>query len=126
MAFGGMLGLLGARLPGIEFGIAVSAIALGFAVFQEARPKLWIAAAVVSFFAVFHGHAHGTELPPGADALLYSVGFVIATGSLHAAGIGLGVIHRWPAGRFSLRAAGAIIALAGAVYLWRAFAAGLA
>ena len=67
MAFGGMLGLMGVALPGIEVGIAVSAIALGFAVFREARPSLWIAALVVGVFAIFHGNAHGTELPPGAN-----------------------------------------------------------
>jgi len=124
MAFGGMLGLIGIELPGIDAGIAVSAMALGFAVFRQARPKLWIAALVVGFFALFHGHSHGTERPPDADAQLYSVGFVIATGSLHAAGIGLGVAQRWPAGRFSLRTAGALIALTGVVYLWHAVAAG--
>lgn len=124
MAFGGMLGLMGVRLPGIESGIALSAIALGFAVFREAQPRLWVAAIIVGFFAIFHGHAHGSELPPGANGLLYSIGFVIATGALHAAGIGMGVVHRWPAGRISLRAAGAIVALAGVAFLWRAIAVG--
>jgi urease accessory protein len=120
MAFGGMLGLMGVRLPGIEIGIALSAIALGFAVFREAQPRLWVAAIIVGFFAIFHGHAHGSELPAGADGLLYSIGFVIATGALHAAGIGMGVVHRWPAGRTSLRAAGAVVTLAGVAFLWRA------
>jgi urease accessory protein len=120
MAFGGMLGLMGVRLPGIEVGIAVSAIVLGLAVCSEARPRLWVAAAVVGVFAVFHGHAHGTELPPGADGILYSIGFVMATGTLHAVGISLGLVHRWPAGRAALRAAGAIVALGGGAFLWRA------
>jgi urease accessory protein len=124
MAFGGMLGLVGIALPGIEVGIAASAIVLGFAVFREARPSLWVAAVVVGAFAIFHGNAHGTELPPGANAILYSVGFVIATGLLHATGIGLGVAHRWPAGRTALRALGAGVALAGMVFLWRAVAGG--
>jgi len=120
MAFGGMLGLVGIALPGIEVGIAASAIVLGFAVFREARPSLWVAAVVVGVFAIFHGNAHGTELPPGANAILYSIGFVIATGLLHATGIGLGVAHRWPAGRAALRAVGAGVALAGVVFLWQA------
>jgi urease accessory protein len=120
MAFGGMLGLVGIALPGIEVGIAASAIVLGFAVFREARPSLWVAALVVGVFAIFHGNAHGTELPPGANAILYSIGFVIATGLLHATGIGLGVAHRWPAGRAALRAVGAGVALAGVVFLWQA------
>jgi urease accessory protein len=124
MAFGGMLGLMGIGLPGIEAGIAVSALALGFAVFREARPQLWIAAVLVGFFAIFHGHAHGTELPAGANGMLYSVGFVAATGTLHACGIGLGLVHRWPLGRTALRYAGAVVALAGVAFLWRALAGG--
>jgi urease accessory protein len=122
MAFGGMLGLMGVALPGIEVGIALSALALGVVVGWEARPPLWVAAVLVGFFAVFHGHAHGTELPAGGDALLYSIGFVVATGCLHATGIGMGLIHRWPAGRVALRFAGAAVALAGVVFLWQAVA----
>ncbi|HEU4381952.1 MAG TPA: HupE/UreJ family protein [Anaeromyxobacteraceae bacterium] len=122
MALGGMLGLMGLRLPGIEVGVAASALVLGLAVLREARPRLWLAAAVVGFFAVFHGHAHGTELPPGANGVAYSAGFVVATGSLHAAGIAIGLVHRWPAGRVALRAAGACVALAGVAFLWRALA----
>lgn len=120
MAFGGMLGLMGVRLPGLEIGIALSAIVLGLAVCSEARPPLWVAALLVGAFAIFHGHAHGTELPAGANAILYSIGFVIATGSLHAAGISLGLVHRWPAGRAALQVAGALVALAGVAFLWRA------
>ena len=122
MAFGGMLGLVGVPLPGVEVGIALSGVLLGLAVLAEWRPPLWVGAAVVGCFAVFHGHAHGTELPQGASGLLYSMGFVVATGSLHAAGIGIGVIHRWGWGRVVLRAAGAVVALAGCVFLWRALA----
>jgi urease accessory protein len=120
MAFGGMLALLGVPLPGIEAGIAVSAIALGFAVLTESRPRLWIAALLVAFFAIFHGHAHGTELPPGANGILYSIGFVIATGTLHGVGIGMGLVHRWHAGRAALRCAGGGVAVAGVVFLWEA------
>jgi len=122
MAFGGMLGLMGFALPGIEIGIAISAIILGVMVGCEARLPLWVAAAVVGFFAIFHGHAHGAELPDGADALLYSIGFVVATGCLHAAGIGIGLIHRWPAGKLTLRATGVVVALAGVCFLWQAVA----
>jgi urease accessory protein len=122
MAFGGMLGLMGVGLPGIEVGIALSAIALGCAVLREARPRLWVAALIVGFFAIFHGHAHGSELPPGANGLLYSISFVVATGTLHAVGVGMGLIYRWPVGRVSLRVAGAVVALAGATFLWRAIA----
>jgi urease accessory protein len=120
MAFGGMMGLIGIKLPGIELCIALSALALGFAVFREARPKLWIAAILVGFFAIAHGHAHGTELPLGASGVLYSIGFVIATGLLHALGIGIGLVHRWPAGRIALRLAGAVVAMGGVFFLWKA------
>jgi urease accessory protein len=124
MAFGGMLALLGVHLPWVELGVAASAVALGYVVFREARPSLWVAAVLVGFFAIFHGHAHGAELPPGADAVLYSLGFVLATGTLHAVGISLGLVHRWPAGRVALRAAGAVVALAGVVFLVKAFGQG--
>lgn len=122
MSFGGMLGLAGVALPGVEAAIAISGIALGLAILAEWRPPLWLAALVVGLFAVFHGHAHGAELPPGGNGLLYSVGFVAATGTLHAVGIGIGVAHRWRPGRFALRLAGAGVASAGAFFLWRALA----
>ena len=109
-------------MPGIEYGIAGSAILLGVAVLFEVRPPLAVAAVLVGVFAIFHGHAHGTELPPGQSALLYSMGFVVATGCLHALGIGIGAVHRWAWGRNLVRAAGALVALGGAFFLWRALA----
>ncbi len=120
MAFGGMLGLLGMPLPGSEIGIAASAIMLGAAVLLEARLPLAVAAMVVSFFAIFHGYAHGSELPPGQNALLYSIGFVMATGCLHAVGISIGLIHKWPWGQRVLRVAGACVALLGLFFMWKA------
>jgi urease accessory protein len=122
MACGGFLGLLGVPLPGVEVGIAASAVLLGAMVATESRPPLALAAALVAFFAVFHGHAHGTELPPGQSGLLYSFGFVVATGCLHAVGIALGLLHRWRSGRVALRGAGAAVGLTGLVFLWRALA----
>jgi len=120
MAFGGMLALIGIPLPGTEIGIAVSALALGIAVMSEARPPLPLAAVLVGVFAIFHGHAHGTELPAGANGLLYSIGFVVATGCLHATGIGIGLIHRWPVGRVALRVAGGMVAVGGLYFLVQA------
>jgi len=117
MAFGGALGVLGMPLPGVETGIAISAIALGAMVAFAARPPLWIAAILVGAFAIFHGHAHGTELPIGADAIAYSMGFVIATGMLHVGGIAFGGMSRWPAGQIAVRAAGGVIALIGVALL---------
>ena len=120
MAIGGMLGLMGVPVSGTEVGIAASAIVLGGAVMSEARPPLTVAAVVVAFFAIFHGYAHGSELPPGQNGLLYSMGFVIATGCLHAVGISVGVIHRWRWGQTVLRMAGGAVAVVGAFFMWRA------
>jgi urease accessory protein len=120
MALGGMLGLMGVPLPGTEIGIALSAIGLGGAVATEAQPPLWIAALLVGFFAIFHGHAHGTELPADENGMLYSVGFVVATGLLHLTGVGIGLIHRWKPGQLILRTGGVCVTIAGAVFLWDA------
>jgi urease accessory protein len=122
MAFGGFMGLVGIPLPGVEYGIACSAILLGAAVLFEVRPPLAAAAVLVGVFAVFHGHAHGTELPPGESGLLYSMGFVIATGCLHAVGISIGALHRWTWGQRVMRFAGAIVTAGGFVFLSRAIA----
>lgn len=122
MAMGAMMGLLGIPLPGIEIGIALSAILLGTLVVGEIRPKMIIAVLLVAVFAIFHGHAHGTELPAGQSGMLYSMGFVIATGCLHGIGITLGLVHRWPVGKLVLRGAGAFIAVMGVTFLWRALA----
>jgi urease accessory protein len=119
MAMGGVLGILGVPLPGIEIGIAVSAVVLGLMVALAAKPHLAIAAILVGAFAIFHGHAHGTELPAGANALAYALGFVIATGLLHLAGIGFGLLTKYPNGRRAVRAAGGAIAIAGVVFLGR-------
>jgi urease accessory protein len=121
MAMGGMLGFLGVPIPGVEYGIAASAIVLGTAVAFEVRPPLVIAALLIGCFAIFHGYAHGTELPPGHSALLYSMGFVIATGCLHAVGIGIGTVHKWSWGQQLLRGAGTVVAAGGFFFMWKAF-----
>lgn len=120
MAFGGLLGLLGVPIPGVEIGIAISGLVMGLMVLFELRPPLWVAAVIVSTFAVFHGHAHGAELPAGSNALLFSLAFVIATGLLHLIGILLGETRRWPGGRRFVQAAGAVVALVGLWFLERA------
>ena len=117
MAVGGAIGLSGLHLAGVETGIAVSAIALGAVVAFAVRPPVWVAAAIVGSFAIFHGYAHGVELPQAADPLAYSLGFVIATGMLHLVGIGIGLVVRWPAGKIAVRAVGAAIAMAGIAFL---------
>ena len=118
MALGGALGVLGVPLPGVEKCIALSGIMLGLAVAFAARPKLWIAAVMVGFFAIFHGHAHGTELPAAANAMTYAIGFVLATGLLHLSGIAFGLVVRWPWGRVAVRVAGLAIALIGFGFLF--------
>ena len=75
------------------------------------------AAAMRNFFAIFHGHAHGTELPESANAMTYAVGFVIATGLLHLCGIAFGLLVRWPWGRIAVRLGGATIAVIGCGFL---------
>jgi urease accessory protein len=120
MAMGGMLGFLGVPIPGVESGIAASAMVLGTAIAFDVRPSLVIAALVVGCFAIFHGHAHGTEVPRGQSALLYSTGFVVATGCLHAVGIGIGTVHRLLWGRQVLRAAGTVVAAGGFYSMWKA------
>jgi urease accessory protein len=120
MAFGGAIAILGVPVPGVEIGIALSAIVLGGMIALAARPPLVGAALIVAAFAIFHGHAHGAELPPGSDAVAFSVGFVMATGLLHLTGIAFGLLTRWPIGRVGVRATGIGIVLVGAVFLSKA------
>lgn len=115
MAFGGFLGLIGVHVPFSETGIALSAFCLGAAIVFEWRPPLALAMTLVGIFGLFHGYAHGSELPPGHNALLYSAGFVLTTGMLHATGIAIGLIHRWGWGQTALRVAGGAI-LTGGIY----------
>jgi urease accessory protein len=117
MALGGAMGIVGMPLPYVEVGIAISAVVLGLMVAFAAKPSLWVAAIIVGAFAIFHGHAHGTELPGAANPLAYSLGFVIATGLLHLAGIAFGLMTRWEGGKVAVRVGGAAIAAAGLYFL---------
>lgn len=117
MAFGGALGVAGIPVPSVEVGIALSAVMLGALVAGAVKTPLWVAAIVVGAFAIFHGHAHGAELPGNASALAYSAGFVIATGLLHLAGIALSQLKRSTAGEMLVRAGGAAIPLTGLSFL---------
>lgn len=117
MAFGGLLGVIGIPIPFVEIDIALSAIVLGAMVALYVRPALWIAALIVGTFAIFHGHAHGSELPEAANILAYSVGFVVATGLLHLLGIIIGLLIRWPVGERVIRACGVCIAVLGGFFL---------
>jgi len=117
MAFGGALGVAGVPIPSVETGVALSGVILGLAVLLAVRPPMWLAAVVVGVFAIFHGYAHGVELPKAANPLIYSIGFVIATGLLHLAGIAIGELKRLPLGEMAVRTGGAIISLIGLGFL---------
>jgi urease accessory protein len=114
MATGGVLGGIGFALPAVEIGIALSVLALGIAIVTAARPVAWLGMALVAAFAVFHGHAHGAELPAGVPGALYGAGALLATAALHAAGLGLGgLAARLGGGHVAPRALGAVISAAG-------------
>lgn len=117
MAFGGVLGVVGVPIPAVETGIAGSAIVLGAMVALMVRPPIWLAAVIVAVFAIFHGHAHGTELPNAVNPLSYSVGFVLSTGLMHLLGITLGLLLRWPVGKYIVRVLGVVISLLGVAFL---------
>jgi urease accessory protein len=123
MAIGGMLGARGVPLPAVEVGIAGSAIVLGIMVAASVKPPLWVAALIVGSFAIFHGHAHGTELPESGTPLAYGAGFVISTGLLHAIGITIGLLVRWESGEKFVRVCGAAIACLGLYFLVGSLAA---
>lgn len=116
MALGGALPLLGVGLPFVEQGIALSVLLLGVLIAAAVRLPLWLGSAMVGLFALWHGHAHGAEMPALASGTGYALGFVLATSSLHVIGIASGLgMQRLAQGR-AIRAAGAGIALCG-VYL---------
>ncbi len=117
MALGGTLAIVGLAVPGVELGIAISALVLGLMVAMAVRPPLWVAAVLVGAFAIFHGHAHGTELPQSANPLAYALGFVFATGLLHGSGIALGIFTGSRAGALAVRACGGIIAAVGVYFV---------
>ena len=119
MALGGALGISGLHIAGVETGIALSAVVLGAMIAFAARPSLRVAGAIVAAFAIFHGYAHGVELPQATDPVAYGFGFIAATGLLHLAGIAFGLMVRWPAGQAAVRSGGATIALAGTALLMR-------
>jgi urease accessory protein len=120
MAAGAALGAAGIDVPYAEIGIAGSVASLGLAVALRLRTAAVGAAALVGFFALFHGHAHGAEMPSAVSGLLYGLGFVLATVLLHALGVAAGLAsdRLGTAGqRRLLRGAGGAMALAGVAML---------
>jgi urease accessory protein len=123
MAAGGVLGMAGVPVPPVEVAIALSVVVLGGVIALRLSAPVWAATLLVGAFAVFHGYAHGQELPSAADPLGYSVGFVLATGLLHVAGIGIGLFTGQARGMAAARAVGALIAAAGVWFLYGAVVA---
>jgi urease accessory protein len=113
MLLGGLLGMGGLALPAVEIVILGSVLVLG-ATIAFGRPLPWgLASAVVGGFALFHGFAHGAEMPAAASAMAYGAGFLLATAALHGLGIGLGVALERLAARPLLRFAGAAVLVCG-------------
>jgi urease accessory protein len=114
MVFGGILGMRGTPLVAVEHAIAISVVALGVSLAAARKlPQIW-AMLFVSFFGLFHGHAHGTEMPHLATPYLYALGFVSSTAGIHIAGVLVGEFsRRMSKGRHLLRFIGAGIAGAG-------------
>jgi len=120
MAVGGALGVAGIGLPFVEAGIALSVVVIGAALAFGGSVPLALAMALAGGFAVFHGHAHGTEMPLAASGLTYGLGFMAATALLHGLGIGAGFALNAVAGAASRRAArvgGALLSLSGLAIL---------
>ena len=118
MAVGGVLGMSGVRLPFVEYGIALSVLALGSALLGAGRLPVIIAMGFVGAFAVFHGHAHGTEMPHFARPALYALGFSLATALLHVFGAVTGYFAlRREGGTKLLRLMGLFIAASGIYFI---------
>ncbi len=113
MVVGGILGISNVPLPYVEPGIAMSVVVLGLAIAAAWRAPVGVAIAIVAVFGVFHGFAHGKELPESAAPAAYAAGFVLSTGLLHLAGISIGALKVLPRGTQFLRASGAVIAAMG-------------
>jgi urease accessory protein len=122
MVVGAALGMFGVRMPPVELGVALSVLVLGGAIAVAWKARVPVAVLVVATFALFHGYAHGRELPSAADPIGYSVGFVFATGLLHVIGIGIGLIADRPRGELVVRALGVAIACIGVAFVWSASA----
>jgi urease accessory protein len=120
MVGGAVLAMFSVPLPPVEAGIALSVLVLGFCIAFRFAAPVWVASVIVACFAIFHGYAHGKELPSAADPVGYSMGFVLATGLLHVAGIGLGFLSDRPGGAAAIRSLGAVIGCLGLWFIYKA------
>ena len=117
MLLGALLGQTGFTLPSVEAGIAGSLLVLGLMLTFAIRLTILPSLLMVGLFAVFHGYAHGTEMPQTLTMIEYALGFMLATGTLHGLGIGLGLLARGVQSEKILRMGGIAIGLTG-VWLW--------
>jgi len=117
MSMGAVLGMMHTPMPPVEIGIALSVLTLGALVALGLKAPIWAACLIVGAFAICHGYAHGAELPSAADPVGYAVGFVLATGLLHVAGIGIGTLNGHRGGVIVTRGIGALIAATGVYFL---------
>ncbi len=119
MAVGGLLGLIDIGLTATELGIALSLVILGSVIAAERRLSILVAMIGVGFFAIFHGYAHGAEVPETAEPFLYALGFLIGTALIHITGVVIGDIARhYERGKISLRVGGALISLIGVLFIF--------
>ena len=119
MVGGAVLGMFGVPMPPVEIGIALSVLVLGGCIALSLKAPVWAASLIVATFAVFHGYAHGMELPSAADPIGFSAGFVLATGLLHVLGICIGFLNGRRGGVVATRSVGGIIGGMGVWYLYR-------
>lgn len=113
MAMGAVLGMAGAHLPLVEPGIVGSVLILGLLIAAAVRLPVAVSAGIVGLFAVFHGFAHGAEMPASSSGLAYGAGFVLVTAVLHLAGIGLAMLMGRIGHERIVRYAGGAIAACG-------------
>jgi urease accessory protein len=120
MAAAGAMGIAGIGVPFVEIGIALSVLVLGAIVAFNVKAPVAAAMGLVGLFAIFHGHAHGAEIPEDAGGVAYAAGFLIATATLHLAGISAGFLigkageHH---GSVVVRLAGGLTTVAGVALL---------
>lgn len=119
MALGGALGLIDIGLTSTELGIAASLVLLGLIIAAERKLHVLLAMAGVGFFAIFHGYAHGAEMPTTAEPVLYAAGFLTGTALIHIAGLLIGDIAKhYERGKVALRVGGGLIAMIGVMFIF--------
>ena len=122
MAAAGAIGMAGIPVQIVEAGIGLSVVVLGLMIAFQIKPPTLVAMVVVGFFALFHGYAHGSEMPNGLAGLSFAAGFLVATALLLGAGVGLGLLlQRRTLSRRLIQAGGGAMALVGIAVLASVF-----